>query len=137
MPKRILVVEDDPSILLGLRMNLEGEAYQVETASDGESGLELARTSSWDLIILDIMLPKMNGYEFVCSVRADRNRTPILILSARTTEVDKIMGLDLGADDYITKPFSVGELLARTRALLRRVDEEASGTWSFDDVTID
>lgn len=135
---RILIIEDDESILLGLRMNLEADGYDVGTARDGDEGLQRARGESWNLIILDIMLPKMNGYELVCTLRAEHNRTPILVLSARTSEVDKIMGLDLGADDYMTKPFSVGELLARVRAALRRNDHSPSPEkeWRLGEVTI-
>lgn len=138
---RILVVEDDPSILLGLRMNLESEGYCVETAADGDQGFELARGGRWDLIILDVMLPKRNGYELLCQLRADRDRTPVLMLSARTADVDKVMGLDLGADDYVTKPFSVVELLARVRAALRRKreagDPPETTVWRFGDVQAD
>jgi len=131
---RILVVEDDASILLGLKMNLETQGYEVVTAVDGCEGLEKARSGAWDLIIADIMMPKMNGYEMVATLRNEDNRTPVLILSARTAEEDMIMGLDLGADDYVTKPFSVRELLARVRASLRR--KEQSGRWSFDTVDV-
>jgi DNA-binding response OmpR family regulator len=134
--RRILVVEDDSSILLGLRMNLESDGYEVGVADDGEEGLRLARTERWDLIILDIMLPKVNGYEFLGTLRAERLSTPVLVLSARTGEVDKVMGLDLGAVDYMTKPFSVPELLARVRPGLRRGQPRPS-EWSFGDVAID
>jgi DNA-binding response OmpR family regulator len=134
---RVLVIEDDPSILLGMRMNLEKEGYQVGLAADGEDGLRRARAEAWDLIVLDVMLPKLNGYELLCSLRAEHVRTPVLILSARTAEVDKIMGLDLGADDYVTKPFAVGELLARVRAAVRRGEAAAPADWSFGDVTVD
>jgi len=133
---RVLVVEDDPSIVLGLRINLETEGYEVGVATDGEEALRLARGEPWDLIILDIMLPKVNGYEVVCALRAEHDRTPVLILSARTSEVDKIMGLDVGADDYITKPFSVGELLARARAALRRRMTSVEPSLSVGDVEI-
>ena len=131
---RVLVVEDDASILLGLKMNLEAQGYDVVTAVDGSEGLEKARSAPWDLIIADIMMPKMNGYEMVSALRNEGNRTPILILSARTAEEDMIMGLDLGADDYVTKPFSVRELLARVRASLRR--KEQPSRWSFDTVEV-
>jgi DNA-binding response OmpR family regulator len=117
---QILVVEDDPSISLGLRMNLEREGYVVELADDGERGLAMARDGRWDLLIVDVMLPKTNGYELLAALRAEQDHTPVLMLSARSAEVDKIMGLDLGAEDYVTKPFSIGELLARVRVLLRR-----------------
>ncbi len=137
-PPRILIVEDDPSILLGLRMNLKGEGYEVGEASDGESGLRLARDQPWDVILLDVMLPKMNGYELVCALRAEGYRTPVLMISARTSDIDKIMGLDVGADDYITKPFAVGELLARVRAALRRREPNSEGeaTWKLGDIVI-
>ena len=138
---RILVIEDDPSILLGLRMNLSGEGYSVETAEDGEAGLEKARAGAFDLVILDVMLPKKNGYEVMTELRAQQDRTPVLMLSARTAEVDKIMGLDVGADDYITKPFSVGELLARVRVALRRrarpVEVASTRAFRFGDVVAD
>ncbi|MCC6526449.1 MAG: response regulator transcription factor [Polyangiaceae bacterium] len=133
---RILVVEDDPSILLGLRMNLEREGYEVHGAEDGSHGLELACSGGWDLVILDIMLPGLNGYEILSSLRGQSIKTPVLVLSARTAEVDKVMGLDLGAEDYITKPFSVGELLARVRVALRRHRTEPP-TWRFGDVDVD
>ncbi len=134
---RILVVEDDHSILLGLRMSFEREGYVVGVAEDGEVGLRRARGEEWDLIVLDVMMPKLNGYELVCALRAEHDRTPVLVLSARAADVDKIMGLNLGADDYVTKPFSVGELLARIRALLRRRDQPGEPLWSFGDVEVD
>ena len=133
---RILVVEDDASILLGLRMALQTEGYEVGMAEDGERGLEMARAEHWDLVILDIMLPKLNGFEFLGTLRAERIATPVLVLSARTGEVDKVMGLDLGAVDYMTKPFSLPELLARVRAALRRLDS-VPPRWSFGRVAID
>ncbi|MBI4699705.1 MAG: response regulator transcription factor [Deltaproteobacteria bacterium] len=133
---RVLVVEDDPSILLGLRLNLEAEGYRVGTAEDGVAGLERARTEGWDIIILDVMLPKLNGYELLGSLRAARIPTPVLVLSARSSEVDKVMGLDLGAADYLTKPFSVPELLARVRAVLRR-HAAAPQVWTFGTVVVD
>jgi DNA-binding response OmpR family regulator len=117
---RILVIEDDPSILLGLHLNLEKDGYRVEVAEDGENGLALARGGGWDLIILDVMLPRMNGYEILSSLRRSGDTTPVLMLTARSAEVDKVVGLDLGADDYVTKPFSLSELMARVRAALRR-----------------
>jgi two-component system, OmpR family, alkaline phosphatase synthesis response regulator PhoP len=135
-PARILVVEDDASILLGLRMALQAEGYEAGTAEDGELGLAMARAEHWDLIILDIMLPKLNGFEFLGTIRAERIATPVLVLSARTGDVDKVMGLDLGAVDYVTKPFSLPELLARVRAALRRHDS-VPPRWSFGNVAID
>ncbi len=118
---RILVVEDEPPILRGLADNLKCESYEVLTAADGETGLRLLRESKPDLIILDLMLPKLGGYELCRRVRAEGTTTPILILTARGDETDRVLGLDLGADDYMTKPFSIRELLARVRAILRRV----------------
>jgi DNA-binding response OmpR family regulator len=116
----ILVIEDDPSILLGLRKNLEYEGYQVLVAKDGEEGLAMAFDQSPDLILLDIMLPHVNGFEICRSIRRHEPTVPILIISAKDQEIDKIMGLELGADDYITKPFSVKELLARVKSAFRR-----------------
>lgn len=118
--KRILIVEDDESISLGLRMNLEAEGYEVEVAVDGEGGLARASASGIDLVILDVMLPKMNGFEVVRQLRARHVPVPLIMLSARGAEMDKVMGLELGAEDYITKPFGLAELLARVKAVLRR-----------------
>jgi DNA-binding response OmpR family regulator len=118
--KRILVVEDDESITLGLRMNLEAEGYEVIVATDGESGLAAARAPDVSLVILDIMLPKVNGLEILRQLRGEGCKIPIVLLSARGAELDKVMGLELGAEDYITKPFSLAELLARVKAQLRR-----------------
>jgi len=118
--RHILVVEDDPSITLGLQMNLEAEGYEVSIAVDGEDGLARAVAPSVDLVILDVMLPKMNGFELVKAIRSQGNTVPVVMLSARGAEMDKVMGLELGAEDYITKPFSLAELLARVKAVLRR-----------------
>ena len=118
--KRVLVVEDDPSIAIGLRINLESEGYVVDVAEDGDAGLELARTLEPDLIVLDVMLPKRNGLEVLHDLRAEGRTMPIIILSAKTGEMDKVAGLELGAEDYVAKPFSLAELLARVRAALRR-----------------
>lgn len=118
--KRILVIEDDPSIVLGLRMNLEAEGYSVQVADDGESGLSRALRDEADLIILDIMLPRLNGFEVLRQLRAEGIRVPAIVLSARDAELDIVMGLELGAEDYVTKPFGLAELLARVKAVLRR-----------------
>ncbi len=118
--KRVLVVEDDPSIAIGLRINLESEGYVVDLAEDGEAGLALARGASPDLIILDVMLPKRNGLEVLHDLRAEGRTMPIIMLSAKAGEMDKVAGLELGAEDYVAKPFSLAELLARVRAALRR-----------------
>ena len=120
MKKTVLVVEDDESIALGLEMNLGAEGYRVLTAADGETGLTLARAGDIDLLILDVMLPKLNGFELLSTLRSERRTMPIKKLSARGADMDKVMGLELGAEDYITKPFSLAELLARVKAVLRR-----------------
>jgi DNA-binding response OmpR family regulator len=134
---RILLVEDDPSLVFGLRKNLEFEGYEVLLASDGETGLRKAVDDRPDLIILDIMLPKVNGFELCETLRKHRIDTPVIFLSAKSRESDKVMGLDLGGDDYITKPFSVRELLARVKTILRRVKEEHSEPVRFGDVEVD
>jgi DNA-binding response OmpR family regulator len=118
--KSILVIEDDPSISWGLQMNLEAEGYRVRVAEDGESGLALAEAEHYDLLILDVMLPKLNGLEVLRALRNDGDTVPIIVLSARGAEMDKVVGLELGAEDYITKPFGLAELLARVKAALRR-----------------
>jgi two-component system alkaline phosphatase synthesis response regulator PhoP len=118
--RRVLVIEDDPSIALGLRINLESEGYDVLSAEDGEAGLTLARENQPDLVILDVMLPKLNGFQVLQTVRREGLMMPIIVLSARTGEMDKVTGLELGAEDYVAKPFSLAELLARVRAALRR-----------------
>ncbi|MHC4547889.1 MAG: response regulator transcription factor [Planctomycetota bacterium] len=116
----VLVIEDDPAIRLGLKKSLGFEGYEVLEAADGEQGLELAFQRRPDLVVLDLMLPKVNGFEVCRTIRKHDPTIPILILSAREQEVDKLMGFDLGADDYVTKPFSTRELAARIRAALRR-----------------
>jgi DNA-binding response OmpR family regulator len=118
--KRILVIEDDPSIVLGLRMNLEAEGYAVDVAEDGEAGLARARLGEADLIILDVMLPRLNGFEVLRQLRAEGASVPTIVLSARDAELDIVMGLEFGAEDYVTKPFGIAELLARIKAVLRR-----------------
>jgi two-component system alkaline phosphatase synthesis response regulator PhoP len=120
--KRILVIEDEPQMLLGLRDNLELEGYEVQTASDGDEGLARAASFSPDLVILDVMLPRKNGFDVCRELRARAAATPIVMLTARSAETDKVLGLELGADDYVTKPFSITELLARVRAVLRRAN---------------
>lgn len=118
--KRVLIVEDDESIALGLKLNLEAEGYGVEVAGDGDRGLALARAGGFDVLILDVMLPKTNGFEVVRVLREAGETVPVIMLSARGDESDKVMGLELGAEDYITKPFGLAELLARVKAVLRR-----------------
>ena len=135
----IAVIEDDPAISRGLRDNLEYESYRVLCASDGESGYRLIQENHPDLVILDLMLPKVSGYELCRRLRAEGLSMPILMLTARAEEVDRVLGLDLGGDDYVTKPFSIPELLARVRALLRRAkaQESAPEELRFGDVVVD
>jgi DNA-binding response OmpR family regulator len=144
--KRVLVVEDDPSIAIGLRINLEREGYEVLLAEDGERALDLARGSAPDLVVLDVMLPKRNGLEVLHALRAEGRSMPIIILSAKAGEMDKVAGLELGAEDYVAKPFSLAELLARVRAALRRAgvgqgagapESERRPRIAFGDVDID
>ena len=136
---RILVVEDDPAILRGLADNLAFDSHDVLTASDGESACALIRDRNPDLIILDLMLPRLSGYEVCRRMRGEGVTTPIIMLTARGEEADRVLGLDLGADDYVTKPFSIRELLARVRAILRRVHPSTRmpDELRFDDVFID
>ena len=118
--KTVLIVEDDESIALGLEMNLSAEGYDVEIETDGEAGLRHVLEQPPDLVILDVMLPKQNGFEVVRRLREEKSIVPVIMLTARGSEMDKVMGLDLGAEDYITKPFGLAELLARVKAVLRR-----------------
>lgn len=129
----ILVVEDDAAILRGLSDNLRFEGYEVVTATDGETGYHLQRQRKPDLVVLDLMLPRMSGLELCRKLRAERIQTPILMLTARSEEPDRVLGLDLGADDYVTKPFSVRELMARVRALLRRSQPGGDGSPALPD----
>ncbi|CAN5302203.1 response regulator transcription factor [soil metagenome] len=136
--RTVLVVEDDPSISLGLRINLEKEGYRVLVEGDGERGLETARTQAPDLLVLDVMLPTKNGFEVLHTLRTEGYQMPIIVLSARTGEMDKVSGLELGAEDYITKPFSLAELLARVRAALRRgAGRPVSRQVAFGDCIVD
>jgi DNA-binding response OmpR family regulator len=139
MTETILVVEDDPSILRGLEMNLQLEGYSVICGRDGREGLALLEQRAPDLILLDIMLPKSDGFSVIRSARQRNVDTPIIVLSARGEEADKLLGLSLGADDYITKPFSLPELLARIRTVLRRQRRSLSvpGTRRFGTVEVD
>jgi DNA-binding response OmpR family regulator len=134
---RILVIEDEPAILRGLADNLRFESYEVLTAADGESGYAALKEHKPDLIILDLMLPKMSGYDVCRKARTEGIVTPILMLTARGEEADRVRGLDLGADDYVSKPFSLPELLARVRALLRRTQRTTLDELRFDDVVVD
>lgn len=136
---RVLIVEDDAAILRGLRDNLALETYEVLTATDGDAGYRLVREQKPDLVILDLMLPGMSGYEVCRRLRQEGDATPILMLTARGEEADRVLGLDLGADDYVTKPFSVRELLARVRAIVRRAHPPTTlpEELRFDDVVVD
>jgi len=136
--ERILVVEDEEHILMALEDDLRIEGYEVNAATDGAAGLELARSDSYDLVILDIMLPELNGFEVCRELRSNGVQTPVLMLTAKSQEIDKVLGLELGADDYITKPFSPRELIARVRAILRRRSQPVQELerFSFADVEI-
>ncbi len=133
----ILIIEDDPSMLRGLKDNFEQRGFTVLTAADGEKGLESALEATPDLIVLDIMLPKINGYEICRLVRAEKLDMPIIMLTAKGEESDVVLGLNLGADDYVTKPFSIKELLARANAFLRRKREGRKTVFAFGDFTLD
>ena len=136
---KILVVEDEPNMVAGLRDNFEFEGYQVITARDGVEGLQRALDESPDLVVLDVMMPRMSGLEVCKQLRAKRGSIPIIMLTARGQEVDKVVGLELGADDYVTKPFSIRELLARVKAVLRRtsVVPKDQDRRSFGEVEVD
>ncbi|MDQ3244458.1 MAG: response regulator transcription factor [Gemmatimonadota bacterium] len=135
---RVLVVEDDPAILRGLVDNLKFEEFEVLTALDGEAAYRILKAEKPDVVILDLMLPRMSGYEVCRKVRSEGIRIPILMLSARGEEADRVLGLDLGADDYMSKPFSVRELIARVRALIRRTQQpSAPEELRFADVVVD
>jgi two-component system alkaline phosphatase synthesis response regulator PhoP len=135
----VLIIEDDPAITIGLKKNLKYEGYEVMTVSDGQRGLEMAVDKRPDLIVLDVMLPNMSGFEICKTLKKNEVDIPIIIISAKDQEIDKIMGLDLGADDYMTKPFSVRELVARINAVLRRKKryERDIDSFEFGDVAVD
>ena len=135
---RVLIIEDEKDILRLLKYNLEKEGYQVVSATDGASGLAAAQKEKPDLLILDLMLPKLDGME-VCRTLRQESRVPILMLTAKKQEVDRILGLELGADDYVTKPFSIRELLARVKTILRRSQRPSpeTGTGKFGDLRFD
>ena len=135
--KKILIVEDNADLALGLRNNLEIEGYIVVVAHDGAEGLAAARDLAPDLVVLDLMLPSMDGYRVLHELRASGSTAPVLLLTAKSEEVDKVRGLRLGADDYVTKPFGVLELLARIEALLRRTRRDTAGMYQFGDVEVD
>lgn len=136
---KILIVEDEPAMVAGLRDNFEFEGYEVISAADGAEGLARALSDSPDLVVLDVMMPRMSGLEVCKQLKAKRPSIPIIMLTARGQEVDKVVGLELGADDYVTKPFSIRELMARVKAVLRRshtVPKEED-RYSFGDAEVD
>ena len=126
MKKKILIVEDEPGIRLSLKDEFESEDYIVKEAENGEEGLDAARKNTPDLIILDVMMPVMNGYEVCKQLRKEGNHVPILMLTVKDKEIDKVLGLELGADDYVTKPFSLIEVVARVKAILRRAENQST-----------
>lgn len=135
---RILIIEDEQDMVLGLRNNLEWEGFEVIAASDGEEGLSCALSDRPDLILLDIMLPKLSGLDVCRRLRNAGKNTPVIMLTARGQEIDKVLGLEIGADDYVTKPFSIRELLARVRATLRRAscNNIESDLYQFGDLEL-
>ncbi len=133
----VLIVEDDPSMLTGLKDNFAYKGYKVLTAADGEKGLDAALNAKPDLIILDLMLPKINGYEICRLIRQEGLDMPIIMLTAKGEESDVVLGLNLGADDYVTKPFSINELLARSAAFLRRIRKEVADVVEFGGLRLD
>jgi len=137
--KTILVIEDDLSILRGLKDNLEYEGYDVITETNGEKGLQLALEKKTDLILLDIMLPGMNGYEICRKLKKEKPELPIIMITARGSEMDKVSGLDMGADDYVTKPFSIPELMARIRVVFRKTAQvyDIPEQYSFGKIKLD
>jgi heavy metal response regulator len=133
---RILVVEDEPKVASFIRRALEEESYAVDLCTDGSQGLAMGEEGAYDLVILDVMLPGLSGIEVLTALRKKQVTTPVLILTARSQTEHKVMGLDAGADDYLTKPFAIEELLARVRVLLRRGSGAAAGTLQIDDLTL-
>jgi len=138
MKTRILIVEDEPAMVAGLRDNFEYEGYDVISAGDGVQGLERALSEQPDLVVLDVMMPRMSGLDVCKQLKAKRPALPIIMLTARGQEIDKVVGLELGADDYVTKPFSIRELMARVKAVLRRVSPPSSTPqiYRFGDVEV-
>lgn len=135
--KRILVVEDDSAIAFGLQLDLKNEGYDVVIESDGEGALRRAQKEAFDLILLDVMLPTKDGFEVCRELRRSGSKTSIIMLTAKTQEAEKVMGLEIGADDYVTKPFSPRELRARVKAALRRTAEEDLPIYRFGDAEVD
>jgi DNA-binding response OmpR family regulator len=134
---RILIVEDEPDIVLSLEEDLRRQGYETAVATDGERGLLLGTAGGWDVILLDVMLPRMDGFDVCAELRRAGVRTPIILLTALAQETEKVAGLDAGADDYMTKPFSLRELRARIRAQLRRDATESEAVYRFGDCEVD
>jgi DNA-binding response OmpR family regulator len=134
---RILVVEDDPAIALGLQDDLVLEGYEIEIARDGEAAVTRGREGAFDLVLLDVMLPKKDGFQVCRELRRGGARLPIIMLTAKTHEAEKVLGLEVGADDYVTKPFSPAELRARIKAVLRRTMNDTPDVYRFGDVEVD
>jgi DNA-binding response OmpR family regulator len=135
--KKVLIVEDEESMQLGLGDNLRFDGFEVDIAEDGEIGIAKIRENTYNLIILDVMLPKISGFDVCKTIRSEGNKTPIIMLTAKGEEIDKVLGLELGADDYVTKPFSLREFLARIRAVMRRVDNDSEQTVKIGKLVID
>ncbi len=133
---RILIVEDELHMLQGIKDNLEFEGYEVDTASEGNEGMKKILDKSFDLVLLDVMLPNMSGFDICRNARKEGITTPIILLTAKGEEIDKVLGLELGADDYITKPFSLRELLARIKAVLRRTGDSNKGQSAQDKIVL-
>lgn len=134
---RLLVVDDEPSMVMGLKDNLEFEGYHVSTASDGTEAYALLASERFDLVVMDVMMPGLSGFDVVRKRRAEGDSTPMLLLTARGQEMDRVLGLELGADDYLTKPFSLRELLARIKAILRRSRPADATTVTLGRLTVD
>lgn len=134
--KNILIVEDEPGMRMGLKDNLEFEGFSVDYAEDGSAGLQKIRANSYDLVLLDVMLPEISGFEICKTIRKEGIKTPVILLTAKGEEIDKVLGLELGADDYVTKPFSLRELLARIKAVIRRGEQAGNDTLKEEIVTI-
>src|SRR5437764_3976949 len=134
---RVLIVEDEPDIVLGLQEDLRRQGHETGVATDGVEGLTAAKSGEWDLILLDVMLPKMDGFDVCAALRKAGVGTPIIMLTARSQEAEKELGLDSGADDYVTKPFSLRELRARIRAHLRRASASEEKLCRFGNCEVD
>ena len=134
---KILIVEDEPDIAFGLQEDLTRHGHETQVAVDGDAGVRLGRSGGWDVILLDLMLPGRDGFEVCRELRRSRVKTPIIMLTARTQEAEKVLGLELGADDYVTKPFSAAELRARINAVIRRVADDSAGVYRFGECEVD